>query len=432
MSKLLIATTCRWVSAARIALAAADAHADVEAVCPAGHPMLGIRAVRKGYPYSGLRPLVSFQAALGASRPDLVVPADDLAASHLQKLHARAQRVPELGWMAQLIERSIGDPAHYGVMHSRAAFLKIAAELGLAVPATEPVGSTAEVAAWVERHGLPAVLKADGTSGGEGVAVVSTRDQAIRAYRWLHAPLTAAMVAKRAGLDRDTRFLRPWILRHSRQVSIQPWIEGRDANLAVACWKGEILASIAVEVVQNRRSEGPAAVVRRIQNEPMMEAVRAMVHRLGLSGLCGFDFLIDGATRVPTHAPWLIEINARATQTCHLPDREGVSPVGAIVAALRAAQGRAPASESAAPSSDGGASEAELIALFPLAWQIAPENEWLKRAYWDLPENEPKLIETVLRKEEQFSYERWARIWMQSWARLRHQSATGRFSERKI
>jgi glycosyltransferase involved in cell wall biosynthesis len=421
MSKILIATTCRWVSAARIALAAAGAHADVDVVCPAGHPALGTSVLRKSYRYSGLRPLFSFQAAIEASRPDLVVPADDLAATHLQKLHARAQRVPELGWMAQLIERSLGDPAHYGVAHARARFLKMAADLGIPVPATEPVGSTAEVAAWVERHRLPAVLKADGTTGGEGVAVVSTLDAAVRAYRRLRAPLATAVVAKRAGLDRDTRCLRPWILRHSRQVSIQPWIEGRDANLALACWKGEILAAVAVEVVQNRRNKGPAAVVRRIQNAPMMEAARAVARRLGLSGLCGFDFLIDSATGVP----WLIEINARATQTCHLPDREGVSPVGAIVAASRTPQRRAPASQRAIPSPADGAREAELIALFPLAWQINPENEWLKQAYWDLPEDEPQLIESVLRKEEQFSYERWARIWMQRWARLRRQSDPG-------
>ena len=50
-----------------------------------------------------------------------------------------------------------------------------------------------------------------------------------------------------------------------------------------------------------------------VEGVQMKAAARAIVRHLGLSGMCGFDFVLDA-----TGAAHLIEINPRATQVNHL------------------------------------------------------------------------------------------------------------------
>ena len=88
-------------------------------------------------------------------------------------------------------------------------------------------------------------------------------------------------------------------------------------------------------------------------------------------GLCGFDFVIDRHTGTP----FLIEINARATPTCHL----ALGPGRDLVAALAEAATGTP--HRARPL----LTENSVLALFPVAWQIDPASEHLAHAYRDLP-----------------------------------------------
>ena len=188
-------------------------------------------------------------------------------------------------------------------------------ELGVRVPETKTVDSPDQVEEWLSQFGFPAVLKADGTSGGEGVKIVHTLPEALRAYKILHAPLATVVAAKRTFIDRDSNCIVPWLMQHPRQVSIQRFVAGPDATVAVACWQGEALASIDAEVLQTSRPKGPATIVRLCQDGDRLQAVRKIVRKLGFSGLCGFDFMIDAANG----NSYLIEMNARATQTCSLP-----------------------------------------------------------------------------------------------------------------
>ena len=56
----------------------------------------------------------------------------------------------------------------------------------------------------------------------------------------------------------------------------------------------------------------------------------ALVRKLGLSGFCGFDFLLEAGTR----AAHLIEMNARTTPISHLPLAEGRNLVTALATRL--------------------------------------------------------------------------------------------------
>src|SRR5580692_4740083 len=69
-------------------------------------------------------------------------------------------------------------------------------------------------------------------------------------------------------------------------------------------WRGKVLAQIAVEVVESASPFGMATVVHVIDGDAMVAAARSICSHYMLSGLHGFDFIIDERNG----APKLIEI----------------------------------------------------------------------------------------------------------------------------
>ena len=181
---VLIATTSRWFPTARLAMALAGAGCCVDAVCPSGHPLGRMNAVRRIHAFRGLMPLRSFADAIAATSPDFIVPGDDLATSHLHHLYDRERQRGKAGErICALIERSLGASESFPVVYARTAFMDLAREEGIRAPKTEVIANLNDLRKWVARTGLPTVLKANGTSGGEGVRVVDTLEEAERAFR---------------------------------------------------------------------------------------------------------------------------------------------------------------------------------------------------------------------------------------------------------
>src|SRR5438094_9618538 len=147
--------------------------------------------------------------------------------------------------------------------------MQLAQEEAIRVTRTEILNNTHDLRTWVARMGFPTVLKADCTSGGEGVRVVHTIEQAEQAYRRLQAPPLLARAAKRALVDQDKTLVWPSLLRHRSVVNAQAFVAGREATSTVACWNGSVLASLHFEVLHKRSSAGPATVMRLIDNVDM-------------------------------------------------------------------------------------------------------------------------------------------------------------------
>ncbi|MGA8214128.1 MAG: ATP-grasp domain-containing protein [Candidatus Sulfotelmatobacter sp.] len=378
---VLIATTSNWFPTARLGMALAHAGCTVDAVCPSRHPLRKISAVRRTYGYRGLTPLMSFAHAIAVTKPDLIVPGDDLATSHLHRLHQREGR---RGEMAALIERSLGMPESFPVVYARTAFIELAQEEGVRAPKTAVIASAEALKAWVSRMGFPTVLKSNGTSGGDGVRVVHTIEEAERAFRALQAPPLFPRAVKRALANRDKTLLWPSLFRRRSVVNAQEFVAGREATSAVACWKGTVLASLHFEVLHKRDSAGPSSVLRLIENAEMSAAAESMVRRLNLSGLQGFDFMLEAHTG----NAYLIEINPRATQVGHLTLGPGRDLPAALYAAV---SGEA---VHAAPK----VTENDTIALFPQEWTRDPESTFLSSAYHDVPWEEPELLRACLRE----------------------------------
>lgn len=378
---VLIFTTCRWFSTARLSLALAEAGCAVEALCPPHHPLEKTQSVRQTYRYHSIAPLLSLSAAISASRTDLVIPGDDIAVRHLHHLYARgARRRGAAEPICRLIERSLGFPEYYPLVSERASIMELARHHGICVPRTTVVKNTIDLGRRIEEFGLPLVLKANGTSGGEGVRVVHSLADAERAFHQLEAPSfrDVARQAKRALVQQDKTFVWSSLFHRRTVVNAQEYIEGTDATSAVACWKGKVLADLHFDVLNKQYSAGPASVVRLTEDADMPDAVEKMVCRLGLSGLHGFDFV----RQARTGKAYLVEMNPRATQVAHLT----LGPGRDLPAALHAAVSGEEIQE--APR----LTENDTITLFPQECLKNPASKYLESGYHDVPWGAPELI----------------------------------------
>jgi hypothetical protein len=353
----------------------------VDIVCPDGHPVTKTSAAHRTYSFNGLRPLGSFSKATIASKPDLLIPCDDLATILLYKLY-RQSLARNLDQMVRILKISLGNLSTQAVCCSRVQLIELAAALGIRSADTAAVTSTEAFRDWLAKFGLPAVLKADGTSGGVGVRVVSTREEAERAFKRLSAPPLVLRAAKRAVVDFDLNLVAPCVRRQRSMVSIQRFIKGREATSTIVSWQGSVLANLSFEVLRTWEARGPATVVQSIHNREMFEAAELLARRLNLSGIYGFDFVLQDATEYP----YLIEMNSRATQTSHL----ALGPGRDLAAAIYAAVSEEPIANRKMIT------DRDVIALFPAEWKNAPTSPFLISGYHDVPWSEPALVKACI------------------------------------
>ncbi len=377
--RVLFAATAWWPLSARLALRFLERGCTVSAVCPHGHPLEHTSRSVALYRYRRVRSLASLAAAVAAARPALVIPCDDRV---VWQMHALHRLHPD--WRP-LIERSLGDPASQPIVRSRYRLLGCARELGIDVPDTVRVSSEDEVRGVLARWGgsPKAVLKIDGTWGGEGVRVVDSPSAAARAFRMLWARPGLSTALKRSIVNRDALALWAWGQRSRPEATLQRFVVGRPANAMVACWKGEVLGTVCVEVLSSEGPTGAAILVRLIESPPMVEAARRLIGRLGLSGFCGLDFMVDGATGVPH----LIEMNPRCTQLGHLP----LPGQGDLAGLLLAKFAGHPIGEASLPI------EARTIAFFPQFTSVNRGGDTAPGVYHDVPHEAPELVAELLR-----------------------------------
>jgi hypothetical protein len=377
--RILLTTTVNWPAAARLACAFAGVRARVEALFPAGHLVGRSRFLAAGHRYYPLFPLASLRAAITRAKPDLVIPCDDRAMAQLVALAALDPH------MRSLIAVSLGKLESYPALSARHRFIAAAAEAGIAAPQTERIESERALDAALARSGFPAVLKADASWGGEGVAIVRTMDQAKDAFRRLSAGATRLRNLARAVNRGDLHFLHSAFHLPNPSINLQHFVPGTPATTAFACWQGRVLASIHMDVLETVRPNGPASVMRRIDCPEMEWAAVNLAARFGLSGLHGLDFVRDPDGRVH-----LIEINPRATPASALPLGVGHDLAAALAGCV-------------SPGMRGTRevlTDNPVIALFPQEWRRNPRSSWLRTAYLDAPWDDPAVLRASLEPGE--------------------------------
>lgn len=379
-------------------MALTDVGCEVEALCPSDHPMLQTSIIRKHMAFHPLSPLRCIERAIRRSAPEFLIPGDELAVLYLHKIHARAGADARA-----LIERSLGDPANYPLAHSCNKLMAVANEVGVATPMTAEVRDPAEIPGLAARFGLPLILKADGTTGGQGVRVLTQTYGAEKIWRALRAPIGIVRLLKRVIFDSDWNQIIPFLRRDTRVVNAQSFVSGPESNTVVSCWQGEVLACISLEVVNVWYPHGPSSVVRIVNNPAMAEPSRKIVKRLNLSGFCGFDFIMDEHTGQPL----MIEMNPRPTQLAHLQLGESRDLVTAWVGA---ASGRTVRSRPAVTQKD-------LLAVFPHELHRDPSSPMLQEAYHDVPWSESGLVLSCMKKPSKWNTWRPRLLWLNAHAR---------------
>lgn len=377
---ILLVGTNRWPLVARLASGFLELGCRVAAVGPIpGHPVAKVRSSVHLYRYSGRHPLESLRTAIDDFAPDMIIPSCDLSVQHLHRLYAGSNTDTEHACrLRSVIERSLGAPSSYPIVSSRYELLMLAKDEGIRVPSTIRVESMEDLKNWRDRQ--PRLLKADGTWGGRGVRKAESPANAEKALRELSNGTSAFQTAKQLLLNRDWE----WTISNSHSVRpgiiAQTVVPGRPANCAVVSWNGEVLAGIAVEVVQADGPLHPAIVVQVVEGREMLDAAKWIARRLQLTGFFGLDFMIEDRSG----DLYLIEMNPRCAPPCSLNLGEGRDLLAAIWAKLtkQNVPRRQPATQKTR------------IAYFPQATQRNVESP--DSAYLDIPNGEPELVEEML------------------------------------
>ncbi len=306
----MIVSTMRWFSAARLAHALTEAGFAVSACRPGRHPIELVEGLTADFRLNRMWRSRSLARAIRRARPDLVLPDDERALDLLRRLHARTRTSdPEV---ADTIARSLGQVAGWPAIASRAAVAAQSRALALPAPETAVLSGPESLRAWTAERGLPVVLKTDGSWGGRGVAIVRAAADLEDAWRSVAHPRLSRAV-KRLIVNGEAGLLGAWLGGNRPVVNAQQFLAGREAIATVACLDGAVRTLVCLEVVRASESKGPASVVRVVDHPAMAQTARRLVERFGLSGFCGFDFIIDAGG-----VAHLLELNPRITPTAHL------------------------------------------------------------------------------------------------------------------
>jgi thioesterase domain-containing protein len=307
----MILTTMRWFSVARLAHALIEAGFSVSACRPKAHVLDvvdGLASDRRLTRFGRMRSLI---AAIRQCEPDIILPDDERSLALMRRLHERARTDDPV--MAALIARSLGNVEDWTSITSRTALMTEARTLNIPAPTTQVIETVDALNDWVAEHGLPVVLKTDGSWGGKGVAIIREPSHVHDAWRRISNPPALPRALKRVVVNRETASLTAWVRRTRPVVNAQQFVAGREAIVTVACIDGKVQSLVCLDVVQASQPKGHAATVRIIDHPGMAEAARRLVDRFGLSGFCGLDFVVTDSGEAQ-----LLEVNARVTPTCHL------------------------------------------------------------------------------------------------------------------
>jgi len=388
--RVLLLATERWLTTARMAMALHAAGCDVQLMALAGHPAMLTGTVSERFPYRPLNPIASVAAAIAQSKPDTVVPVDELAVMHLiELLRSDAGR-----GMEELATRSLGGVDVLSAGMSRMTLMELAKSEGVAVPETIPVASPGELEAAAAQLGFPLVMKADFTAGGRGVRIANNLAEARVWWSRLHRPLSLPRSVLRCVRLKEWTHFRPWFKRQMRGVTVQSYLRGAERTAMAVAHNGELQACVCFEVAQASKLCGPSTVLRVVDDPVMVAAIRVVLRRMGATGFCGFDFMLNDAGE-----PLLIEMNTRPTQLAHLPLGQGRDLVAAYVRSMLGHE-----TPDRASAADGN-----LIALYPQELMRDPQSTLITGAYHDVPWESPALVRYALQPlpEAIFKDARW-------------------------
>jgi len=373
VNALLVATEQHWLGTARMPHDLATAGWTVALLAPRGTLAERSQYVGKIAHLPGnatpLQWVHAFAGTVRAVEPQFVIPCDDVSFRLLAMLLVAppANLQPALhAELSTLIERSLGDPAHYRASVDKTLISPAAEAAGVRVPPYAIVDDAAAAERFAAEHGFPIVLKRGYSSGSLGVAVCADPAALYREF----ARLATAPV-----LDLDDA--------HARRFLVQAFVPGPTRYFAATAWHGELLCGYAVDKIAGEPG-GPASVVRDFDRPPLFESVARLTRALGITGVFAPEYIVDERTG----EDMLVEINRRVTPGTHRGEMFGMSSGAALLASLRGDP--SPIRSRLEPG------EEHFFVSFPHEWLRDPRSPYLRKYTVDVPWDDPDLIEAFL------------------------------------
>jgi hypothetical protein len=390
---VLLASAINSPMASRMAIRFAQAGCRVAAIYPSTKHLLGCTdSVESRHHYSVIHPIDALLGAMHASAAEVVVPCDGLSVRHLHALYAAIPATEEGAATAEIIERSLGDGTAYLVLDSGHEIQTAARAEGVNAAESFAIGSTIDPESLADAVPFPWVLKADYSWDDAGGGMVNNLREARQFIRRAGAPPSLTKVLSQMVVKGDRAAMGEWLHAQKPALSLQRPVQGRAASLAAACWKGDVLSSVSVEVLETVPGTAQPAKVRLMENEQMALDARRMARRLGLSGFHAFKFIL----KEESGEPWLTELNSHCAPPVHLNAGRDRDPVEAFCVRWLGAPVAAPARAHAGP----------VIAYFPQAWIADPDDPVLNSAAYDVPREDPRLVKCAMelaRRDRRFS-----------------------------
>lgn len=302
--------------------------------------------------------------------PELLVPCDEMAVRLLFILAVEPPRGfnPVLrARLVALITNSLGDPRFYEASIDKTMLPAAAEVLGIPVPPYAIARRVDEAITHAGALGYPVVLKRRFGFAGEGVAVVSTKDELTAAAQRLLRPDQLDL-----GEHPDPRLL------------VQAFITGPYRSQALVALRGEPLESFSWERhVPTTPVKGQTSVLRFVRSPETRAFSEALCRGFGMGGFFNVQFVVDERTGEAC----LLEINRRIVTHTHLGERVGKDLAKAL---LRALDG------TPAPLSTSIDDAAGTVVIFPREWLRDPGSPHLAEFPSDVPWDEPELFAAML------------------------------------
>ncbi len=373
---LMVSTASRWLGTARMPRSLARAGFEVSLLAPRGSLALHSRFLsRTSVLRDGSTPmqwLLSLVAMINEVDPTLVVPCDEVAIRLLFELVRRPPRDLGSNGVARittLVQRSLGDPAHYEASIDKTLLPAAAVALGIPVPRHAVVDTIEQAAEQGEVLGYPLVLKRRYGFASQGVAIVQRSDE-----------LRAAAGALLRPMQLDLGVQRP------QKLLVQAFVDGPMLSQTMVAWDGVPLAGFGRQrQVVFSAGKGASAVVSTRKTPAIREYTERMCRAFGMSGFFSVQYLepVDGTP------PVLLEINRRIVTFMHLDEYCGVDLCGALFQRLAGLP-------QTLPSDIADGARPKTIVSFPREWLRDPESDWLRDHPADVPWDDPEVFEAMV------------------------------------
>jgi len=313
-------------------------------------------------------------------KPDFIIPGDEEAILVLHRLSVFFGLIPGLGKWQQLIRNSMTPSEFDSIIESKELFVESCRDWGIRVPKSFSVSHLQQATQLVpELGGFPVVIKKDSGYGGSGVAVCENQEELNQKFREFQEPPHFTVLIKH--ILRKFFFIS--IFDSGEGLSLQQYIDGQVALAPFVALRGELFAiNPMIKVLTYPTKTSPSCVVQGFENDEVFNFSKIVASKLNYNGFGSLDVMIENSTG----KCFVIELNPRPIPTVHL--KAEVIGNDLCVCLFNALNN---IKQEAHPL------KLATIALFPNELKRDPNSPYIKDGYHDIPENEPKLMESLLK-----------------------------------